>query len=90
MANVNIELLNSCIKAVAATLGDNEAIVEIRQGTLIPSSNAQIPFLIDVATVANAETASNPRGLVAYVDSNPPHNVNQVNTKDKLGWVPLL
>jgi hypothetical protein len=98
MANVNVDVLNSCIQAVAATLGDNEAIVQIRQGAIIFSRNAQIPFLIDVATVANGETPSNPRGLIAYVDSNPPHSVNQVNTNDKLppdrggslSWVPLL
>jgi hypothetical protein len=92
MSNFNVDVLRACINEIAGVLGNDEAIVGIRQGALIPSHNAQIPFLIDVAKVDNTgQLAGSRRGIVALVTSNSPHQVQLTGNSllPAIPWTPL-
>src|SRR5262245_53136440 len=83
----HIDLLRACINDIARAMNDQEAIVGIRQRLTIFSRNAQIPFLVDVATLdGTGQVTGSKRMIAALVTSTAPHQVQLLPT----GTLPLL
>ena len=87
----NAAYVRACVDAVAPTLGNDEFIIGIQMGALVPSKNAQYPFLVTVGKLdMSGQGTGKNRALIVDVTSNTPP-ASSVRTGLDLGpsWWPL-
>lgn len=83
--------LKACIDAVIPKLGSDEFIGRVEMGALVPSKNAQYPFLVTVVKLdATGQPTGHSRSIIVDVTSNTPPTGQLRNNLD-LGpsWKPL-
>ena len=87
----NGDYLKACIDSVVPQLSGDEFIARVEMGALVPSKNAQFPFLITVVKLdSTGQPAGHSRSIIVDVTSNTPPTGHIRNNLD-LGpsWRPL-
>ena len=87
----NAVYLKACIDAVAPQLAQDEFIIGAQMGALIPSHNAQFPFLITIGKLdGTGHGTGRNRAVIVDVTSNTPPTCN-IRPNLDLGpsWLPL-
>jgi hypothetical protein len=69
----NAVYIKGCIDAVAPILGTDEFIVGVQMGALVPSHNAQFPFLVTIGKLdMTGQGTGKNRAVIVDVTSNTP------------------
>ena len=87
----NAAYLKACIDAVSPQLGKDEFIIGVLMGALIPSHNAQFPFLVTIGKLdQSGQGTGKNRAVIVDVTSNTPP-ASHVRSGLDLGpsWRPL-
>ncbi len=87
----NAAYLRGIVETVASQLGEGEFIIGVQMGAMIPSHNAQYPFLVTIGKLdRTGQGTGRNRAVIVDVTSNTPP-VCTVRTGLDLGpsWWPL-
>ncbi len=87
----NAVYLKACIDAVAPKLDKDEFIISVQMGALIPSHNAQFPFLVTIGKLdTTGQGTGKNRAVIVDVTSNmPPTSYVRGGLDLGPSWCPL-